>query len=326
MRVGPVTSVRDFTTRTFHGVIYYTVPWKKGNRLRMIPEEDADSGTRQIFAEIKQALGLPVLRIFFPALAVYPQFLQLHWKMSRPLMQTSEFFACADRLRADAYTRAHNYLRIPDLCSSMGNSGLGAGGCQELVSGLDLFHYANPLLLLLFAAQMQALEGPVGEATKSSSPASHPTFVETPLFVAEESAPPEVRHRYEEIRRVLELPFINAEYEAMARFPDFLNRYWELLRGLQQSPVYQESQYGIREAAWNLARELPGPLELSVDQLLEAGMKQEEIASLARILDLFVKNLTGLTMNVAIAKIAVERGNIVARREPTTATDSERVA
>ena len=30
----------------------------------------------------------------------------------------------------------------------------------------------------------------------------------------------------------------------------------------------------IREAAWNLARELPGPLELSVDQLLEAGRQR----------------------------------------------------
>ena len=90
-------------------------PWKKGNRLRLVAEDAADEATLQIFSEIRQALGIPVLRVYFPALALYPQFLQLHWKTLRPVVETGEFFACADRLRADAYTRAHNYLRIPDL-------------------------------------------------------------------------------------------------------------------------------------------------------------------------------------------------------------------
>jgi len=53
-------------------------------------------------------------------------------------------------------------------------------------------------------------------------------------------------------------------------------------------------------------------LELSVDQLLEAGMKEEDISSVARILDLFVRNLSGMVINVAIAKIALEGGNITA--------------
>ncbi len=289
----------------------------------MIAEEQADDSARQVFCEIKQALGLPVLRVFFPALAVYPQFLQLHWRMLRPMVSSAEFFACADRLRADADTRAHNYLRIPDLCSRLQDFGPAAG--QQLVAALDLFHYSNPLLLLMFAAQVQALEGPVGEGSATAA-ASHPIFADAPLFVEEESAPVEARRRYEEMRRVLELPYINAEYEAMARFPGFLQHYWELLKGLQQSPVYQESQYGIRETAWNLVRELPGPLELSIDRLLEAGIKPEDVASLARILDLFVKNLSGLAMNVAIAKIAVEGGNIAARRQPASTPSSERVA
>jgi hypothetical protein len=111
----------------------------------------------------------------------------------------------------------------------------------------------------------------------------------------------------------------------MARFPAFLDLYWDLLKRLLQSPVYQESQYGIQEAAWNLARELPGPVELSIEQLLDSGMKQEDIGSVARILDLFVKNLSGLLMNVAVAKIALEGGNI-AERKPAAKPDSERVA
>jgi hypothetical protein len=144
-------------------------------------------------------------------------------------------------------------------------------------------------------------------------------------LVDEENASAQVRHRYEEIRRVLELPYVNAEYAAMARFPDFLNLYWEFLKSELQSPLYQECQYGIRETAWSLSRELPGPLELPIEQLTDAGMKQEDIASVTRILDLFVRNLGGLVMNVAIAKIALEGGNILAGHT-SAKPGSERVA
>ena len=302
-------------------------PWKKGNRLQVVLEGAADDATRVIFWEIQQALGIPELRVYYPALAVYPHFLQLHWNTVRPLVQSGEFFACADRLRADAYTRAHNYLRIPDLCARLQEPQLGATARQELTAAMDLFHYLNPLLLLLFCAQMQALEGPVGEAKAPLMPNSHPVYAESPVLVHEQDASAPVRRRYEEIRRVLELPYVNSEYEAMARFPVLLDVYWDLLKRLLQSPVYQESQYGIRESAWSLVRELPGPIELSIEQLLDAGMKQENIGPVVRILDLFVRNLSGLLINVAIAKIALEGGNLAADRKPAaTKPDSERVA
>ena len=131
--------------------------------------------TRQVFSEIKQALGLPVLRVFFPALAVYPQFLQLHWKMLRPMVSSAEFFACADRLRADADTRAHNYLRIPDLCSRLAESLR-----RRRRPGTGRPHwtcFTTPIhcCCSCFRAQMQALEGPVGEGANNRQPgfASH---------------------------------------------------------------------------------------------------------------------------------------------------------
>ncbi len=295
--------------------------------MRTVPESAADDATRQVFKEIRQALGLPVLRLFFPALAAYPQFLQLHWKMLKPVANSAELFACADRLRADADTQAHNYLRIPDLCSTLDQSHFSAAVRQELASAIELSHYQNPLLLLLFSAQMQALEGPVGAAHASpGEKAAHPVYNERPVLIEEENASTLVRRRYEEIRRALELPYVNPEYEAMARFPDFLNVYWEYLKRQLQSPIYQECRYGIRETAWNLARELPGPMELSMEQLTEAGMQEQDIASVSRILELFVRNLSGLVLNVAIAKIGLEGGNVSATPRQPSKTDSEQVA
>ncbi len=269
---------------------------------------------------------MPALRPFYPALAVYPEFLQRHWQMVKPLVETGDFFACADRLRADAHTRAHNYLRIPNLCARLQESHSTAAARQELLAALDLFDYANPLLLLLFSAQVQALEAPVGSRKMPNKPPPHAVFRQYPVLVEEENTSAALRHRYEEIRRVLELPYVNSEYEAMARFPDFLNLYWELLRSQLQSPLYQECQYGIRDTAWTLLRELPGTMELPVEQLLDAGMKQEDIASVTRILELFVRNLTGLLMNVAIAKIALEGGNLFLPTKEQASSGSVRVA
>ncbi len=299
------------------------MPWKKGNRLRAISEAAADEPTHAVFTEIRQALGLPALWTFYPALAAYPEFLRRHWNMVKPVVESAGFFACADRLRADADTRAHNYLRVRDLSAGWQQF---PGARQELSAALDLFHYRDPLLLLLFSAQVQALETAVGQSRAERRQASHPVYTQRPLLVDEENASGRVRHRYEEIRRVLQLPYVNAEFQAMARFPDFLDAYWELLKALCQSPVYQECQYGIQETAWSLARELPGPMELSVEQLLDAGMTPEDVASVTRILQLFVRNLSGLLLNVAIAKIALEGGNLSFPHEPKASPGAERVA
>ncbi len=296
------------------------MPWKKGNRLRVVTEGEALGPTRALYAEIKRALGTPALSVFYPALGAYPQFLRLHWDLMRPVVSSGQFFACAERLRADAYTRAHNYLRILDLGSCLSDGDLG-----QLRDAIEIFNHKDSLLLLLFCLQIQAMEGPAGKPVRSSPP-PHLSFPDPPALVEEAAAPAAIRHTYEEIRRVLELPCVNAEYRAMARYPEYLRAYWTLLKALLQSPLYQECFYGIREAAWNLARELPGPIELPIEQLLDAGLQEEEIASVARILELFVRNLSGLVMNVAIAKISLEGGNWRSDAPRVSPDRSERVA
>src|ERR1051325_10739024 len=91
------------------------MPWRKGNRLRLVSEQPADEATRAIYADIRRTLGLPALQLFYPALGVYPTFLRLHWEAVRPVAASQQLFDAASCLRADAYTRAHNYFELPDL-------------------------------------------------------------------------------------------------------------------------------------------------------------------------------------------------------------------
>ncbi|MGH9524212.1 MAG: halocarboxylic acid dehydrogenase DehI family protein, partial [Terriglobales bacterium] len=281
------------------------MPWRKGNRLRTIAEEQADPATRGIYGEIKAALSLPGLQLYYPAIAAYPRFLELHWEMVHNVAHSRELFAFADRLRADAYTRVHNYFHVPNL-----RCGIDLSGPASLTDAANFFHYRDPLILLLFIFQLQAMEGPTGKPPDGgadavgSSEQFKVSLAELPVSLSEQDAPAPVRRKYEEIRRTLDIPFVPPELCAFAMRPEFLDAYWNALKQMLASPLYPACKHGVRASAWSLAAQLPGPTELGLEQMGEAGLSAEEIASVARILDLFVEFLSGSLLNVAAAKIA----------------------
>ncbi len=293
--------------------------WKKGNRLRTISEPDAGGRTREIFEEIKSKLGLPYVGLVFQAYAAYPAFLEAQWAHLRPVVERQEFFSLAGRLRADAYTRMHNYFEIPDLEAQA--SALGHSGSGELCEVVDLFHYSNTLELLIVAAQWQALDGPVGKSSNPRDPApdvlvtpttqsvERPRNAKCPILVDEQSASPAAITIFDEVKRTLAVPLTDVAFRAVARWPEFLCEYWGALQQILQLPMYQECLHGIYESAWNLAHELPAPLELTPDQMADLGLSDQEIVSIVRISELFLRMTTGMALNLAVAKIALEGGS-----------------
>lgn len=282
--------------------------WKKGNRLPMISEAQAEGRTREIYAEIREALGLPHVNVVFQVYGGYPEFLAAFWKMFKPIAQSGQFFELGERLRAFAYTDMHNYFLVPDLCRQMTALNFSEGAREELTEVTDLFLYTDPLILLMTVTLIQALEGPVGKAMEAT-PAEHPVFTRRPVMVDEDGAPIHTKKIYEDIRHATDMPLVSSEFRAFARWPDFLQSLWETTKGMIDSPVHQQAVNEIRETAWALARELPGPVELSTATLQEAGVEEEEISSIVRMTEMFVRGLSRMTLNVAVAKIGLEGGN-----------------
>jgi hypothetical protein len=309
------------------------MPWRKGNRLRTIPEKDADPATRLIYREIQGALALPGLQLYYPALGAYPRFLELHWQTVRGIAAGRELRSAAECLRADAYTRVHNYFRIPDLQSAARRSHT-IDDPAPLLTIANYFHYADPLILLLFSYQLQALEGPTGKPRDRSldlpdnevCTSRGQVVQQLPPSVSEKEAPASLKKKYDAIRRTLGTPFISPEFCAFASRPEFFNAYWDILKPIFASPLYPECKYGLHSSAWSLAGQLPGPLELTLDQMADAGLSPEDIASVARILDLFVDSLSGQLLNLAVAKIALEGGNLVAPARPARSTQKKPAA
>ena len=287
------------------------MPLSRKRRLPLVREADASGRTLEIFQEIKAALGVPHVNLIFQAYAAYPKFLDSMWKAMQPAVETREFFQNGDRLRAEAYTRTHNYFLVPDLCSCIRDIHFSTGAQHELTDVVELFHYNNPLLLLITAMQLHAFEDGPPHHRRAETGADHPVISQKPVQITEESAPAPMRKIYEDIKRTLGVSFINTDYQALARWPDFLTMYWNAFKPLASSPLYGENRHALRESALALASDLPNGPQLSVEPMQEAGLTEDEISAGIHITEEFLDVLSGLLLNVAFAKIALEGGNRV---------------
>lgn len=281
--------------------------WKRGSRLRLISEAEAPPRTREIFAEVRERLGLPVVPALYQAYAVFPDFLELHWQSFRPLTESRQFFVLGARLAAECYTRAHNYFAVASL--AVHDAQPAADVTLPLPQVLDYYQYLDPFLLLITAAQMQAFEGAAGEPFAEPDEARHANFPVAPRLLNDGEATTPVQRIWGERRRILELAFVSDEHRAMACWPEFYQRYWAGLKNLLQSPLYADCQYRIGESALKLVRELPVPVDTSIPQLLEAGLDSDQVYSLVRVNEAFMQALTGLLLDITFARIGLDGGN-----------------
>ena len=282
--------------------------WKR-HKLRLVTEKQARGRTREIFDEIRQAMGVPHVNRIFQALASFPAFFELFWKTAKPLLHTQEFFSFSERIAAEAYTRMHNYFSVPALGAKTSEMDFSPGARAELEESAELYHYNCSVLLLLSAALVQAFENPGTEATnKATSVVVHPIFSKRPILVEEETAPPATRRIYDDIKRTLGTPFVSSPYLHFARWPDFLSVYWEALKPLLKTPLYEQNRLALRDSALNLAAALPQPLQLSTAQLEETGIPRDDITAVVHLADSFLDLLSKQMLNVAFAKIGLEDG------------------
>jgi hypothetical protein len=123
-------------------------------------------------------------------------------------------------------------------------------------------------------------------------------------------ATPRAKKVFDEAKQVTGLPLVSSDLRALGRWSEFLEEYWQLARGMIRSPLFSECQRGVEDTAATVLRELPGPVELSLTQLAEAGIPEDEISSIVRATENMVHGFAMLSLNISIAKIGLEGGNI----------------
>lgn len=281
--------------------------WKK-HKLLLLSEAAARGHTAEIYDEIKEALGIPRVNMMFQVLASFPEFFDLFWRALKPVVETQEFFSFSNRLSAEAYTRMHNYFPVPDLQRKLKELEFSPGAQNELHQVAELYHYNYSILLLVNAALVQAFDNPGKPQGRGATPAYHPVFAAKPILVEEEAAPAPTRKIYDDIKRTMNTPFLNTSYLNFGRWPDFLQAYWESLKPLVRTPLYEQHRLAMRESALAFASELPEPLQLSAEQLEDAGVPERDVNTVIQLADLFLELLSKQILNTAFAKIGLEDG------------------
>ena len=174
------------------------MPEKRG-KLKLVREREAEGRTREIFDEVRHALRVPGIPILYQAYAAIPEFLDLHWRAFKPLLAGGGLFILADRLRGEAYTRAHNYFQLEDLCGPLDHMSFSSGAKHELGDVIELFNFKDTPVLLVASTQLLAFDQAIahGEPPVAAT-IDLPVFREKPVLVEENVASPEIKRIYDE--------------------------------------------------------------------------------------------------------------------------------
>jgi hypothetical protein len=273
--------------------------------MHVIPESEANASIGEVYNDIKSSLSLPQVPLFFQMCGDSGPFLPQFWEAARPVARTCAFMAAAQRLRADAYTRMHNYFEIPAASDSFG-----LAASAELAGTLELLLYQGGALLLLLSLATEALDNPIGQPFVSREEGSPPRFGLAPMLVEEEGAAPETRKILDEVRRHYGLGVVPMEFRALAVWPAFLSQHWQLWKQLIHSPILAACEHQLLLHSIELAHALPGPVELSSASLRQSGLNEEEFSSIVRFTNNWNRASAMLLLQIAAAKISAEGGSI----------------
>jgi hypothetical protein len=166
-----------------------------------------------------------------------------------------------------------------------------------------VFSHGNQPYVLIAAIVQHLLE--VGDMAggKEAEPyeGRHAPEFQVPFLLMEpHHADEPTRALYEDIVATLELPFVNTDYRAFARWPSYFALAWADLREVAGRPDHEAICQECHDRVAELAAEgLPNPGGLSSDVLRRAAVTDASLEEVVQMCRLFQWLLPGLITNVA---------------------------
>jgi hypothetical protein len=277
---------------------------------RPIAEHEATGETERIYHEVRQTLRVTGVDLMFRVWTSYERFLPVLWSAVRANAETMAFEESADRMRVDL-TRLAERLGPLELATRVR---LGESQSFQLSAALDLYHYANPKLMVLASAVRLALDGePLGRSgdgglarLELGAPATMPPME----MVLEEPDDRRVREIFADLERTTGLRWVNSDYRTLALWPDYLAAAWEVLKPMTRRPQFTSSAEQVLESSRALARALPYPVPLTRARVAELGEDVEEIVELAKQME---QSLASLSLAVATIALDWRTPEVLAR-------------
>jgi hypothetical protein len=266
-----------------------------------VPEFLAEGELKARYEDMKAILGVPWMGVVTMSFAHYRAFYDALWQGARPICGSRDFTDACHRLRHLVEDKV-SMLGPPPLRQRLTQIGYAERELQDIDESIEIFSDGNfPYILLATLARL-LLEGGelhtshgMGIQTQPAPPRAAGKLVLMEYHHADAST----RVVFDDLKKVLGLPFLNTDYRALARWPSYFELAWADLRPRLQQAEYETLVAEIHEAAVAAVRSLPNYGNLRGEALRLAARNSAPEGEVLSVVRLFQWLLPGLAVNIA---------------------------
>ena len=264
-----------------------------------VPEYAAGAEMRARYAAMKAGFGVPWMGVVGMAHAQYRRFYDALWRGLEPIAATAAWHEGCARLRAAAEAGV-GALAPATLEPRLRELGYAPGEVVEIRAVLEVFSHGNhPYILLATLSRHLLAGGELGTDPGSSAPVRSTPAPARPALMERHHADAPTRALYDDIQAVLDLPILNTDYRALARWPSYFTLAWADLRPRIRGPVHAALSQRLHDLAVDTVRGLPNPAGLRGEAVRAAAGEDASVEEVAAMAELFQWLLPELAVNVA---------------------------
>jgi Halocarboxylic acid dehydrogenase DehI len=254
--------------------------------------------------EAARALRVPFVPAPLLELARCGDYLALVWPQLAPSIETAGFLGSALYM-ADMALDAVETVYHPILSrSSLLDGALEAHDLADLEAVLDVFHWAQPQLLLALSALAEGWDAPrvggQGRPDPREDSARERAHLATVVDFASPSAGP-----LPEVAVALGVEAPPDLYRAVAVWPGYLQVAWDELQHLVAYPLFRQRGRALYFYARSSTRFLATPIEVSREALLARGAAAADLERAKGVLDDALPALAMLMMHCCAMRVGL---------------------
>lgn len=266
-----------------------------------VPEFLADGALKQRYESMKANFQVPWMGVVTMAYAHYRTFYDTLWDGLNKLCASRAFVEGFQDLRrlTEAGVTA---LDPAPISARLAAIGYATREIDDIRTTIEVFSHGNFPYLLVATITRYLLEGgalsegrSVGIFTGRHAPEFRVPFV---LMEAHHADTP-TRMVYDDIKATLQLPFVNTDYRALARWPSYFAAAWGDLKTVVGTPAHEGLAQAVHDRAVEIARTLPNPGGITSHALRAAAEKDAPFDEILEMARLFQWLLPGLVTNIA---------------------------
>ena len=277
-----------------------------------LPEYLAEGQRKAWYEEMKQVFQVPWMGVVTMAYAHYPSFYGTLWQGLRALCVSRPFVEAHQGNRRFVEAEVAK-LAPPPIGARLAEIGYAAREIEAIRQMLEIFSHGNQPYVVLATITRYLLEvgdmaGPRDPESAAPETGRHGPSAAVPFVLMEaHHADPPTQEVYEDVKRVLELPFVNTDYRAFARWPSYWAAAWSDLRQVAGTPAHEAICLALHERCLTQAAEtLPNPGGLTAEALCAAAERDAPIEEIRDVCRLFQWLLPGLITNVAFLRAQLQ--------------------